>query len=60
MDEICELFISSGRDLGPKDVQNKVESIGIETSYTNCLRAYQRLRKEFFGDDSKQYSLLTY
>jgi hypothetical protein len=44
--------------LGLKDVQNKVESIGIETSYTKCLRAYQHLQKEFIRDDSKQYSLL--
>jgi hypothetical protein len=45
MDEILELFILKGRDLGPKDVQDKVESIGIKTYYTNCLIAYQRLQK---------------
>ena len=45
MDEIHELFISNGRDLRPKDVWNKVESIGIEMSYTNCLRAYQCVQK---------------
>ncbi len=43
MDEIRELFISNGRDLGPKDVQNKVESIVLDFSYTNCFRAYQHL-----------------
>jgi hypothetical protein len=58
LDEVRELFVSNGRDVAPKDLKKKVESIGLQVSYHNCLRAYQQLRKEFFGDDSEQYSFL--
>nr|CCA25501.1 transposase putative [Albugo laibachii Nc14] len=53
------LFHQHKRAVTPTMIMNVVSSQGNQTSLMNCANACKKLIREFFGDDIRQYRLLT-
>lgn len=43
------------KNISPVMIQRKAEKLGLPASYMNCVNAFKRLMREFYGDDYSQY-----
>ena len=56
--EVRELFAQVGRVVTPIAIQRRVGRLGYAASYQNCVNAFKRLTREFYGDEFEQYRKL--